>query len=158
MIPGVRDVQAAIRSERHTIRFVEQRQRGRTAVAAEAIAARSGNRRDDAVHVYTADPIVAPIGNVKRAVRSHGDALGITEHRRSGGTPVSTESPGAGSRNRGNDATHVHPTHPLTDTLYDVHAAIRPDGDTCRNTQLGLRGRSTIAHADAGNRTAAGGC
>ena len=109
---------------RHPARVVEQRIRGRPAVASEPVLAGPRERRNDTVGRHRADAVVVAVGDQHAPVRGHRHRRGIEQRGLGCGPAVAAVAKVTVAR-QGMDVTErIHHPHPGIELVGDVQAAI----------------------------------
>src|SRR3989442_595549 len=142
---AIGDIKAAVRCHGDAAGIAEACLGGPGTVAADTKRAVSGFGGDDAVRPNPADPAVAEIGDIKAAVRCHGDAAGWLEACLGGGAAVAAEAKRAVSGDGGDDAVRPNPADPVVTLIADIKAAVRCHGDAAKIAERCLGGRAAVA-------------
>src|SRR5207244_1224462 len=100
IVPGVRDVDIAVRVDDDILRGAQSGRGRRAPIAAEPRASSSSKRRDGSLHFGFSDARVAGVRNIEFPLRIHRDALRALQLSAPRGTVVATESLGPLSNNR----------------------------------------------------------
>ena len=105
------EVERAVGGDRHPLKGSQQSIGGRYSLTGLASAA--GERRDRSVGCDPADPPVAVVADVQRAVRPQGQGRGEVERGLGRRTPIAGEPGHSGSGHGGDHPVGVHLAHPV---------------------------------------------
>ena len=142
-----REIEIAVRRERHCPRTVERRAADWRAVGRRRGGAGAGVGLDDArVEMEAPDPVVADVADEERAVTIEDDAVRLAELRVRAGPAVAAEPGDAGARDGRDDARRaIDPADDVAVALGDEQVAARIEPDLVRHVQRGRRRRPAVA-------------